>query len=274
MTLQKCEHLVLSSGGLKAYAFLGSCKKLDLSELKSISGSSAGSLLGLMLCLNRDIETVIEYSSREDNIFIKKEDINIRYFMTNYGVNDGSRIITVAENACENFIGKRRVTFKELFEYSGIHFYITVSNMSKKKRTVYSHVETPDIDVVTAVRMSTAVPFYFNSVIHEGDHYIDGALFSPEPYEPILKYHDPKPDNAVLIRTKNDEIKEVKSILDYIISFVDMIVHIISTPNVNLNEKFTCIDVETTNIPFISHEFTKANIDECIERGESCYNNV
>lgn len=270
----KCKHLVLCSGGLKAYAFLGPCKKLDLTELESVSGSSAGSIVGLVLCLCKgNIDNTIEYASKEEHIFIKKDDINIRQFMTNYGVNDGSRIVKVCEDAFEEYTGKRKMTFKELFDYCGIHFYVTVSNMSKKKRVVCYHKETPDMDIATAIRMSTAVPFYFTSVIHEGEHYVDGALFSAEPYEPILKHHDAKPDNSVLIRTKNDEIHEIKSVLDYIISFVDMLVHIVTVPvHLDLNEKFTCIDVETTDIPFISHNFTKEIVEDCIAKGEACWN--
>jgi predicted acylesterase/phospholipase RssA len=270
----KCKHLVLSSGGLKAYAFLGPCKKLDLTELESVSGSSAGSIVGLTICLTKgDMNKTIEYASNDENIFIKKDDINIRHFMINYGVNDGSRIVQVCENALEEFTGKRKMTFKELFDYCGIHYYVTVSNMTKKRKVVYCYKETPDMDVATAVRMSTAVPFYFTSVVYNGDHYVDGALFSPEPFEPILKYHEAKPDNAVLIRTKNNEIHEIKSVLDYIISFVDMIVHIITVPtHLDLNEKFTCIDVETTDIPFISHNFTKEIVEDCVSKGEACWN--
>lgn len=270
----KCKHLVLSSGGLKAYAFLGPCKKLDLSELESVSGSSAGAIVGLTICLTKgDINTSIKYASKEENIFIKKDDINIRHFMTNYGVNDGNRIVKICEDTMEAFSGKRKMTFKELFDYCGIHYYVTVSNMTKKKKIVYCYNDTPDMDVATAVRMSIAVPFYFTSVVHNGDHYVDGALFSPEPYEPILKYHEAKPDNAVLIRTKNDERNEIKSVLDYIISFVDMVLHIITVPiHLDLNEKFTCIDVETTDIPFISHNFTKETVEKCIIKGEACWN--
>ena len=269
----KCKHLVLSSGGLKAYAFLGPCKKLDLSKLESVSGSSAGSIVGLLICLTKgDINAAIEYASEEENIFIKKDDINIRCFMSQYGVNDGSRIVNVCEDALEEYVGKRRLTFKELYDFCGIHYYVTVSNMTRKKRVVYCYKDTPDMDVATAVRMSTAIPFYFTSVLYENEHYVDGAIFSNLPYEPILKYHDPKPDDSVLIRIRNNEKCEIKSILDYIISFAEMIVHINTIPETDINKKFTIIGVETSDIPFISHNFTKDAIQDCIAKGETCWN--
>ena len=73
------QHIVLSGGGPIGLAHLGALKELEqsniwkLSDLKSVYGTSAGGMLGLLLCLKYDWETVIDY-------FVKRNIQNNRWF--------------------------------------------------------------------------------------------------------------------------------------------------------------------------------------------------
>lgn len=269
----KCKHLILCSGGLKIYSFLGVCKNLDLSELETISGCSAGAILGVLLCLWKDIDIdkVIEVASCDDNIFIKNEDINIRCLLTQFGINDGSRIISITENVCEEYTGKKRITFRELYEISGKVLYIYATNLSKKKMVVFSHTDTPDMEVATALRMSISVPLYFTPVLYEGDYFVDGAFFQPEPSHAVFKNHEPKKEDTVMIRTDERSNNQIKTIVDFITSIFDLMISIIVGDSGEKNKKMTCVGVDTSDIPFISHDFNKEKIEQCISKGENVY---
>ena len=78
------QHIVLSGGGPIGLAHLGSLKELEqsniwkFSDLKSVYGTSAGGMLGLLLCLKYDWDTVIDYFVKRpwSNAFkIKPEDV-------------------------------------------------------------------------------------------------------------------------------------------------------------------------------------------------------
>ena len=78
------QHIVLSGGGPIGLAHLGALKELEksniwkLSDLKSVYGTSAGGILGLLLCLKYDWDTAIDYFVKRPwaNAFkIKPEDI-------------------------------------------------------------------------------------------------------------------------------------------------------------------------------------------------------
>ena len=93
------QHLVLSGGGPTAIKYLGTLKQLEMDgiwnslNLKSIYGTSAGGILGVMLCCKHDWITLTDYIIKRPwenafkispdevfNMYSKKGIVDIRFF--------------------------------------------------------------------------------------------------------------------------------------------------------------------------------------------------
>ncbi len=73
----------------------------------------------------------------------------------------------LAESLRTRFSSRNRcdpVTFKELFEYSGIDLKITGTNVSRRKPMIFSKTTTPNFPVDEAVGISMNLPFLFKPV--------------------------------------------------------------------------------------------------------------
>ena len=61
------KHLVISGGGPSVFRTLGAIYELNkrnninLNEIKSIYGTSAGAVIGLLVSLNFDVDTIYDY---------------------------------------------------------------------------------------------------------------------------------------------------------------------------------------------------------------------
>lgn len=264
------KNLVFSSGGLKAYTFLGILKNFNLEHVEAVSGCSAGAIMGFLFCFKNSMENILEFVSDETNTIINKEDLLIRNLMIKFGINDGMRMERVLEKYCEKLTNKKRITFKELKVQFGIDFYVAVTNLTKHKHVIHSHHEFPDMDVITSIHMSMTVPLYFSPVKYEGDYYVDGAFFVPDPFEPIVKYHKPTPENTLMMRAVDANVTKIESMLDYVVTLATMI-RLSLVRQTKSEHLMTCIDVDTTDLPFISHSFDRETMIRCIERGNSTY---
>lgn len=54
-----------------------------------------------------------------------------------------------------------KITFKELYQATNIEFTVISTNLNKRSIEIFSHLKTPDIDVVDAVVASSSIPIFF-----------------------------------------------------------------------------------------------------------------
>jgi NTE family protein len=73
------------------------------------------------------------------------------------------------------------ITLKELYDLNSVDFQIMATNLNKYCYKKFNHLETPDVKVLDAVRMSISVPFLFTINEFEGDIHVDGGLIDNYP---------------------------------------------------------------------------------------------
>ena len=66
--------------------------------------------------------------------------------------------------------------------------FITL-NINTFETEVLSHVNTPNIPIVEAVYMSSALPFIFEPFEYNNNLYIDGGLVNPYPLKMCMEKH-------------------------------------------------------------------------------------
>lgn len=184
------KRLVIGPGAMAYFAFMGALSSLgdagELNELESISGSSAGSLLGFIYVLAKgDMAKVFDYSTNVPVKTIMKP--NIRTFLKSFGLVSSDKIYKVFQKMVGEFIpGRKDITFQELYDHWPVRLYVSACCVNLSTTHYFSVDRTPDMSVLKAVCMSIAVPFLIESVSDGTWRYIDGGTLEETPCGPFI----------------------------------------------------------------------------------------
>lgn len=207
------KNLILSGGGIKGIAFFGAYQYLYendlLKNIKTLTGTSVGALISLFINLG--------FTPKElKNIFFKLPlteltELDILHFFENYGLDNGSSFINSVSIMIKHKVNPN-ITFKELYEKSKITLNITGSCLTTLKLEIFNHEKTPDMHVLDAIRISTAVPLFFTPAIYKDKYYVDGGLFNNLP----IDLFDHELENSIAISSMGITNGFVQSFEDYL----------------------------------------------------------
>lgn len=210
-------HLVLSAGGVKCIGYAGAIAALVENEFDfaSVSGASAGSLIGAILCSEVGLEgfkeaaTALELSSLgEDKSWIPGMGLLQKPFAQ-------FRKSLVAERFRDIVRGDPK------FHDLKVPFATFGVDLRTHKIHVYSRLATPQMSVADALKISTAAPFLFPAQEVGENLLLDGALVSQSPVWLATAYNDELPI-VVLRPQKNVAKPPPTSVTEYLASLIDL----------------------------------------------------
>ena len=188
---QNIKHLVLSGGGLLGISYIGLLRYLEesyiINNIKSISGSSAGSFFGCLIALgytSKELETIVKTIKLKEYVNINAE--SIINFMRTKGLESGTYLINLIKKCIKDKTGDENITFSQLKEKYKIELQIGVTNLSKYKFELLNSTNSPDVPIYKAIRASTALPFIFEPCVIGDDVYCDGGLLDNFPIDSII----------------------------------------------------------------------------------------
>lgn len=199
----KIEHLVLSGGAYLGYYHIGALQFLEKhnfikrENLKSIYGTSIGSLVGVLLCLKLDWDIIDDYIIKRpwEKLFELDLDKLMDIFKIK-GLFNKSLFNKIFEPLFLSCNLKKDITLKELYEYSNIELYIFAVDIISLKLKNFSYKTHPDLEVINAVYMSCSLPFIFEPYEYEYLDIsnnkkilvcVDGGLFNSYPIQNCIK---------------------------------------------------------------------------------------
>jgi predicted acylesterase/phospholipase RssA len=231
VTLVPFLNIVINGGGTIFFNAYGALKQSNLSgiwshdSVKSYYGTSAGGILAIMLAL--------QYSWEElDDFIIKRPWHNVWKFnvlnIFDYYKNRGIYGIEVLQDTFGPLLkGKDlelAVTLKEFYEATGKTIYLYAVKLSTFETVEFSHISHPDMQLLTAVHASAALPILFKPAEYAGELYTDGGFMLNYPLAKCRA--DPATilgvRNAYLENTTN--INDVKGIFEYLSYILNMMV--------------------------------------------------
>jgi len=180
-------HLVISSAGPYGLIQLGMLSSLSLESLESIRGTSAGSIIAVLLCIGIPLDEIIEYIIKRPLHKWFKLDLTMHAFIS---ANCFIELLSPLFNAYDIPL---TITMKELYERTNIDIYLYTTAVSELNVLELHHLTHPDLLVMTAISMSSSIPFMFPPVLYEGDYHIDGGL---------LMHCPPSTEDSVVICMK------------------------------------------------------------------------
>lgn len=173
--------ICLGGGGIKGIAFLGTLKYLedqahfDMKNINTFVGTSAGSILTFFLSIGYSLSELIEFVL-QFNFDKFGLEINCNTFLTKYGLDSGQKILTAVKTFLKEKYEVDDITFIDLYNKTKKDLKILTTNYTLSKNEIFNHINTPDVSVLLAIRMSIAVPFVFTPVEYNGNYYVDGGL--------------------------------------------------------------------------------------------------
>ncbi len=168
--MKKTVSLVLGSGGARGYTHIGIIEVLEKHgyEIKSISGSSMGALIGgLYACgkLNDYKEWVLSL-----DIFSVLKLIDFSFAST--GAIKGDKVFDVLET----LVGKN-----VMIENLPIDFTAVATDLNTQKEVWFQ-----EGDLLEAIRASIAIPTVFTPQGNDKQLLVDGGILNPLPTVPLL----------------------------------------------------------------------------------------
>jgi len=263
------EHVSLSSAGPNGLIQLGLVFQalqqhiFSVQDLKSIHGSSCGSIIAVLLSLNIPIQEIVEYViTRKWNKWLKP---NLENFMTQKGCVSVECIEEMIAPFFHAYDISLSMTMKELYEHTHIDLHIYTTAVTHLVSVDINHTTFPDLPVIQAICMSSSVPILFTPVRYQDEYYIDGGLLTHCPI--ILE----NPETILYILIDYKPVFNLESPLEFIqhiiAKSVDIIMMNTKIPSGNvLKYNADCAIDPTIWINFLIDEsYRKKMIDIGIE---------
>jgi NTE family protein len=257
------KHLVISGGGPTLVQALGAIqhveqqKFIDLSNIETIYGTSAGAILGTLICLKFDWETINDYIIKRPwhEVF----PINIQKIFDAYTKKGIFDIKTVEKIFKPLFSAKDLaldINLEDFYNYSKIELHFFAFDINDFKIDDISYKTHPNISVITALQMTCSLPVLVAPVCIENKCYIDGGIVCNYPLNKCLELYNQ--DEILGIKNqydKNDSnrVDSNSTMLDFLMSFVFKMIQ-----NMDTGDKQTSIKNEIIcKADFLSIDYLK-----------------
>jgi len=258
--MKKITKLVISGGGNKGFAMLGSLQYLFenniLDNIEEYWGTSIGSVLSLLLNIGYEPFDIFFELNKSDTIFNISE-ITINKFVSGIGLCPihmfGMRVMKFFHMRYPDIH-----TFTELFNKTGKKLFVIGTNVNTLSQEIFSVENTPDMKLIDAIEISCNLPFIFTRKIFNDIVYVDGGFTNNYP----IDLADKGNDLVLGIYIKGIYDKEISN---EDISFINWMTRLWAIPIVQLQSvKVNHTSPLVINLPLVlnsSNEFDFASLN-------------
>lgn len=283
------KHLVISGGGPIMFQIISAIQELERKEylnmknIESIYGTSAGAIVAVMISLKFDWETINDYIIKrpwQDVFPIKVQNILDTY--TKKGIFDIKNIEKCFKPLFDTKDIPLNITMKDFFTLTNIDIHMYSFEINEYKVKDISHETFPDLPILTAIQMTCALPILVRPVFIDEKCFIDGGVGCNYP---IYFCVNSGKINDEILGFKNNygdenssKIVENSTLIDYLLNFLFKTFDFIRDNN-NINIQVTMkneIIFDTTHMSLneLKNSLTKIEVRrELFEKGkQTAYN--
>lgn len=258
--------LILSGGGLKGIAHVGVLKALEekniLKNIKFIAGTSIGGLIGCFHIIGYTPDELKELIANIDLKLILNQNLKLNNLIQKFGIDDGVRFEYVLIELFKSKNINENITMLELYQQTNIELTLTTVCVNDTKLYYINHKTFPNLKVLTALQMTSAIPFFFTPVQYQNKLYIDGGIMNNYPINYYKKYK--KHIIGVYLNYAKNEIANIYNIETFLFNTLDCVCEGVC---IGLTEKYKKQTIILTLLPISILNF---NIDDTIK--ENLYN--
>lgn len=262
--------LVLSGGGLKGFGFIGSLKVLEenniikIKNIKHYYANSVGSILSLLLAIGYSINSIEKFITKFDFTKIISN-IDLLKLFNNLGIFDGEKIMIVIKTMLFKKIKVNDINFIDFYQKYKIKLNFMTTNYTLGQEEILSLETTPELSILTAIRMSISIPFIFTPIKYNDNIYIDGFLTNNFPIDKI----DINKNNYIALKLNNEYKRNNPNLIEFMYGCFHILAYNIKLNN-NLLKNNKIIEINTE---FVQENFNYENIIIIINLGKTIANN-
>lgn len=266
-------HLILSGGGIQGLSYIGVYRYLKQCNLfhsvRHIVGCSIGAVCAYLFALDLNVDELEKYvlTVMQHPKYTEFELEGIWTLYENRGLYSVMQFKRILLDAFQLKYHREvsTLTFQEFSKLTGKNLYITALKLSSLKPMVFSNIDTPLVDVFTAVLASMCIPFLFQPILIDDEIYIDGGVVNALPIDCLSYQSTDKVLALYLTMTKDVPCETIKSPMNYFIRVLYAIVFSNATEvHFNLHQEKANIDMiefKDNPLPFIPIEYTETKIN-------------
>jgi len=241
------KHLVISGGGpimiqiLSAFQELEKNNYVNMTNIESIYGTSAGAIIGVIFSLKFDWETVNDYIIKrpwQDVFPIKVQNILDSY--TNKGI---FNIKTIEKCFKPLFDAKDiplNINLIDFYQLTKIELHFFTFEVNEYKIEDVSYKTYPNLSLMEAIQMTCAIPVLLTPVCIDDKCFMDGGVGCNYPLNHCIE-SGKNPDEILGFKSKySDDKKNINgesTLLDYILNFLFKAIFNINSTNKQPNIK-------------------------------------
>jgi len=298
-TYSSVKNIVFSGGGILGLAYCGAYGELEqrgiAENIKNYCGVSAGAITAYLCVLGysaKETTTLIAGTKFDEfldsslsisgmveksfwsywSLAIAPYYINRIYY--NKGLCTGESIKAWMEARLVEKGFKKTTTFFQLYYSTNKALFVLATNNSKKRITIFSHLTTPNVRVVDALRASMSIPTIFVPVEINGELYSDGGITDNYPIEIFDKLNSSGETIGLVLNSKeeilNPKDKEYPNIMEFMMGVADILKNV---NNLRYFENQKNIDrtifIDTKGISPLSFNLSEENKELLINNGKS-----
>jgi len=253
------KHLVLAGGGPTMIQMLSIIQHLeknafiDMKNIETIYGTSAGAIIGTLIALKFDWETINDYIIKrpwQDVFPIKIDNIFSSYLKK--GIFDSSTVEKCFKPLFDAKDIPMDINLEDFYKLSNIELHMFSFEINDYKIVDVSYLTHPKLSLLTAIHMTSALPLLLTPVCIDDKCYIDGGISTNYPLNYCIKSNK-NPDEILGIKSKYGVNKSIinndSNLLDFLMNFLYKAVFSISTDNIQdkIKNEINC-DAEYLNI--------------------------
>ena len=241
------KYLVIAGGGPTIFKSLGVVQRLikdkyiHVCDIESIYGSSAGAIIGVLISLNYDHDTLYDFMIKRPwndvfNITIDK----IFDAYSKKGIFDENTIQKCFKSLLDAKSIPLDVTLEEYYNtYSKIELHFFTFDINHFVLEDISYLTNPTLPLLTAVKMSCGLPILICPTFLDSKCYIDGGIICNYPLKFCIESGKKECDILGLqneyTKTKINIVQE-STLLEYIVNFLYKLIQNMNADN-NNNDK-------------------------------------
>lgn len=169
---------------------------------------------------------------------------------------------------------------KGLFELSGIDLHLFTLELNSFEICDISHKTHPDLSVLTAVHMTSAIPVLFSPVCIEGKCYVDGGLVINYPLKYCLKDHSDEVNDILAFKNVYDmvggSIGEDSNVVDVVVSICQHLMtrmNLLTIPDIclpnQINQPSSGLSVDYFQKTLESEDFRRELVEDGVRTARS-----
>lgn len=274
------KHLVISGGGPIMIQILAAVQELEknnflnMNNIESIYGTSAGSILALTFALNFDWQTLNDYIIKrpwQDVFSMKPQNILDSY--SKKGIFDSQTVKKCFKPLFDAKDISLDITLEEFYKVTNKELHMYSFEINDYKIVDISYKTHPKLKLIDSVQMSCALPVLMAPVCLDDKCFIDGGVACNYPLnfciesgknrDEILGFKNKYSDSKIIINAES-------TLLDYILNFLFKSVFSAHNNYIQpiIKNEVIC---DTSNLSFDTLRSAISNIDvrkELFEKGK------